>query len=124
MNNRKTRVYVNGTSALKIQPRDNSQGNLVCLGRSKDGRLFVEDKARTVSYRKGVSESRVEPVASQGSSLRQDLRVAYDALGVKDMENSFVHGTVAGKALVGLDSVRGLLFGAAVFFAALAVVIA
>ena len=123
MNNRKTRVYVNGTSALKIQHRDDSQGNVVCLGRSGDGRLFVDAKQAS-SRRSAAVQPRNEVSGVERASLRDDLGVAYRALGLKGMEQNLMRGTAAGKAIPGIDRARGLLFGAAMFFATLAVVLA
>lgn len=123
MNNRNTRVYVQGTSALKIQHRDNSRGNVVCLGRSGDGRLFVND-AQASCRRSAVAQTRNEAASVERASLRDDLGIAYQALGLKGMEQNLMRGTAEGKAIPGIDRACGLLFGAAMFFATLAVVLA
>ena len=119
MSNRNNRVYVDGTAALDIQDcRNASQANVVCLSRSRDGRLFVEEPCQRARHAVAVSRLAAQPDAAP--SFRDDLRVAAAALGIQDMRRTFKNGTARGKAFPQANRFAGALFGAAFFFAMLA----
>lgn len=116
MNNRKSRMYVDGTAALKID-RSRSSRNVVRLGRAQDGSLVVARKGFEGQGSRGAS-SRVRPSAraeQNPSSLRDDLRVAFNAMGFEEMERNLFEGSVASRTFTNVGVLPVVVSSAAAF---------
>lgn len=99
MNNRKNRMYIDGTAALKIDRAHScSANNIVRLGRAQDGSFVASRRNANVSRTLRDSSCAGRSVhQGQVSSLHDDLRVAFDAMGLKDMERNLFEGSVASR---------------------------
>lgn len=117
MNNRKSHMYVDGTAALKIdRSRSGSASNVVRLGRTQDGALVV-DRERVRASR--VSPRAAAPVFQEQPSLRDDLRIAFEAMGFKGMERNLFEGSSTSRTFTKM-SVPSVVISSAVSFALMA----
>ena len=99
MNNRKNRMYIDGTAALKIDRAHScAADNIVRLGRAQDGSLVANRRdASTPRVLRDSSCAGRSARQGQNFSLRDDLRVAFDAMGFKGMERNLFEGSVASR---------------------------